>query len=222
MNNNLCVECYQKIGKFNENIKLVLCKDCLQLDNYKYITKTDVKNNYLLTDKEIEDLEKRSVKCSVGYAILFRKIQVIRRACDKYHCTIDCLDTILNSKKQEKQEKTNVRRAKIADTKLKKYNMNKNKLVNELNKYGLELREDSKLCQLFIEGKETDLDFVVKRMCQMKYLYEYCHMDECKAIAYQQRRLRYNDESIHDIAERIALKKYSNGIYPTVYPWLEN
>jgi len=219
MDNSICVECFQKKGKLNENFELVLCLDCLKLDKYKYITKTDVKNNYLLTDKEIEDLEQSTVKCRVGYAILFRKLHVIRRACDKYRCT---LDSLLNSKKQEKQEKTNVRKAKIADTKRKKYDMNKNKLVSELNRFGLELREDSKLCELFIEGKETDLDYVVKRMCQMKYLYEYCHMNECKEIAYQQRRSKYGDESLHDIAERIALNKYSNGLYPTVYPWLQN
>ena len=58
----------------------------------------------------------------------------------------------------------------------------------------------------------------------MKYLFEYCHMDECKQIAYENQRdeLRagyFPDCSVFDDAEYIALNKYSNGKYPSVFPW---
>jgi hypothetical protein len=61
-------------------------------------------------------------------------------------------------------------------------------------------------------------------MCQMKYLFEYCHMDECKSEAYDDynEELRagyYPDCSVFDRAEDLALNRYSNGHYPVVYPW---
>ena len=62
-------------------------------------------------------------------------------------------------------------------------------------------------------------------MCEMKYLYEYCHMDECRQIAYEEYLAEkndgyYPDMSVSDRAEMIALDKYSNGKYPEIFPWL--
>jgi len=55
---------------------------------------------------------------------------------------------------------------------------------NALQEAGLELRSDSKLCQKYIDGESVNLADVVKRMCQMRYLYDYCNMNECRNIAY--------------------------------------
>lgn len=57
-------------------------------------------------------------------------------------------------------------------------------MVESLNKYKLQLREDSKLCQGYIDGtiKDWTIDQIVERMCQMRFLYEYCDMDD----AYQE------------------------------------
>ena len=102
----------------------------------------------------------------------------------------------------------------------------KNRLINELGKYKLDLRDDSVLCQNYIHGnKKYDLDEIVLRMCEMKYLYEYCHMDECRDIAYEQYKAEkdagyYPDMSVSEHAEMIALNKYSNGKYPDTFPWL--
>lgn len=90
---------------------------------------------------------------------------------------------------------------------------------------GLELRSDSNLCKKYIDGDVKDLQGVVKRMCQMKYLYDYCHMDECHEIAYEQQCDELNagyfpDCSVSDQAELIALRKYSNGKYPDNWPWM--
>ena len=46
-------------------------------------------------------------------------------------------------------------------------------------------------------------------MCEMKYLYEYCNMDECRQI-----------ESEEYLAEMLALNMYSNGKYPATFPKL--
>ena len=58
----------------------------------------------------------------------------------------------------------------------------------------------------------------------MKYLFDYCHMNECQNLAYDEfnEELRagyYPDRSVFEIAEDMALSKYSNGHYPCVFPW---
>ena len=108
---------------------------------------------------------------------------------------------------------------------------------NALQEAGLELRSDSKLCQKYIDGEPVNLADVVKRMCQMRYLYDYCNMNECRNIAYNKYKKsqyneynRYDDDgnndyderpqyTVSDMAEKIALQKYSNGKYPDKFPW---
>lgn len=63
-------------------------------------------------------------------------------------------------------------------------------------------------------------------MCEMKYLFEYCHMDDCKQEAYEEYIEELNagyflDCSVFERAEEIALNKYSNGYYPAIFPWQE-
>lgn len=98
------------------------------------------------------------------------------------------------------------------------------KLKSKLKKRGLELRKDSALCSLYINGKnDYDINWIVQRMCQMKYLYEYCDMKNIKSQVYNDyvtNGFNKNYEgtiSIH--AEKIALEKHSDGIYPKVFPW---
>ena len=89
-----------------------------------------------------------------------------------------------------------------------------------------ELRNDSELCREFIDGKISNISEVVERMCEMKYLYDYCYMEECKDEAYEE----YIEEKkykgycwfrVSERAEEIALNKYSGGKYPDVFPWLK-
>ncbi len=64
--------------------------------------------------------------------------------------------------------------------------------------------------------KKMKIQDIVERMCQMKYLFEYCHMDECKEKALEEQRETLEagyipDCSVFDEAEIMALDKYSNG-----------
>jgi hypothetical protein len=100
----------------------------------------------------------------------------------------------------------------------------KTELELKLNERGVEFRSDSVLCAQYINGtSDLSLDCVVQRMCEMKYLYEYCDM---KSIRIQ----TYNDfvangyvknfkGTISNQAEKIALETHSNGIYPDIFPW---
>lgn len=100
-------------------------------------------------------------------------------------------------------------------------------LTKALTKAGLELREDSELCKKYISGEiKENKKNIVERMCQMKYLFEYCHMNECKEKAYNNQIETFNagyfpDCSVFEDAEMIALEKYSNGKYPKIFPWMK-
>lgn len=106
----------------------------------------------------------------------------------------------------------------------KAYDKRKEKLIKALSKYGLKLRNDSRLCTNYMNGELTNwtLDEVVERMCQMKYLFDYCDIEDYIEKA----RSEYYDEindgyfpdcSIIDKAEMYAMK---NKKYPDKWPWL--
>ncbi len=89
-------------------------------------------------------------------------------------------------------------------------------LKETLGKYKLKLREDSKLCENYIEDGEGDINEIVQRMCEMKYLFEYCNMRKrIKDIKLQ------NKDSIFtpfQEAEYNILKE--KGGYPKEWPWM--
>jgi len=98
-------------------------------------------------------------------------------------------------------------------------------LVNALGEYKLQLRSDSKLCASYIAGFCTfTVDQVVERMCQMKYLYDYCNMTKYLRRAENEFRAELNtgyipDVPVFDSAEYLALNARSSG-YPLVWPWM--
>lgn len=107
----------------------------------------------------------------------------------------------------------------------------KMELIRELAKFRLTLRNDSTLCQEYISGDpefllEWPLPNIVRRMCEMKYLYDYCNMQQCREQVYQRyRRNReyYDGAIISEEAEELALRKYTkNGKYPDVFPWMRD
>lgn len=98
--------------------------------------------------------------------------------------------------------------------------LRKKELENKLKSRGLEIRTDSALCTKYIEGTtDLNVDFIVERMCQMKYLFEYCNMKEIKANIYKQylteiTRGIKSESNVTSRAEKVALDTYSNGVYP--------
>ena len=220
----LCVECNEK-GKLNSKLNKIICNECRNLDKYTLITKTFSKKEYLLKDDELAELNSIEANSSYGPATYYIKSDIINKACEKHNTDYNELNNTITKILEEKTKLKEIN--KIKKNKIKKIKQTKKKeeLIVALNNAGLVLRNDSVLCEKYIENDtEYTLDEVVERMCQMKYLYEYCHMDECKNIAYknQKEELRqgyYPDCTVAEQAEYIALKKYSNGKYPNVYPW---
>jgi hypothetical protein len=78
------------------------------------------------------------------------------------------------------------------------------------------------LCAAYVAGDNTrSIDAVVKRMCQMKYLYDYCDMvrylDRARASYVHDWDEQYC--SVHDLAEDLALNAKGNR-YPKAWPWM--
>lgn len=96
-------------------------------------------------------------------------------------------------------------------------NKRTNILKEILLKRGLELRNDSILCNNYINGDNTySLDYIATKMCEMKYLYEYCNYGELQKES--KKKGLFDREKLKEQ----SLKKYSNGIYPSIYPWEKN
>ena len=97
-------------------------------------------------------------------------------------------------------------------------------LVQALREYHLELRSDSKLCTNCIDGdlEGWTLPQIVRKMCKMKYLYEYCNFEEYLSQAHddQQDELDagyYPDMTAFEQAEDNAWRHHP---CPTVFPWM--
>lgn len=223
----LCEECNNYLGKKQTIINKFLCNTCKELNKYIVITKTNAKKNYLFKDDDLIDLTSYEGKSSYGPATYYTIEDLDVKACNKYNIHKDNIKEFLSKLHHEKAIKSKERKEKMLITKENKIKKRREKLISELAKVKLQLRSDSVLCKKYIDGtSEYDLEYIIERMCQMKYLFEYCHMDECKQIAYEQQLEEFNagyfpDCSVFDEAEYIALKKYSNGKYPVVFPWLE-
>ncbi len=101
------------------------------------------------------------------------------------------------------------------------------KLKLNLKKRGLELRKDSALCSSYINGKtDLDINYIVQRIGEMKYLYEYCDMENIKNQVYNDyvfnEYVKNYEGTISTQAEKIALEKHSHGVYPKIFPWEKN
>lgn len=98
-------------------------------------------------------------------------------------------------------------------------------LIKALDNNGLKLRSDSELCNNYIysDDESEDLDYIVERMSQMKFLFEYCKMRKCINKVknnYEKTGDYYYYEEMFDESERLALNTYSNGDYPDKWPWI--
>jgi hypothetical protein len=210
-----------------------LCSVCKESIEYKLICKSHIKNEYFITEKEMEGCE---------FFIIERgrfpdmTLYALKDVIDRFALNYDIDSKNMNAINRKKDELQNIKTQKQIERKKKSEQKKKlitehrkKELVKALDEYGLKLRNDSKLCNGYIDGsiKDWSIDGIVERMCQMKYLYDYCNMDECYDEAYEEQQEEYEagyypDCSVFEQAEMIALEKYGNkGKYPEEWPWLE-
>lgn len=226
-----CVECGDKKAKKDKAIQIYLCGTCSESDKYKLICKSDIKNIYCIDEDNLSDYQNYPIdRGSYPTMTLYYFHDVIDIFCSQYK--IDKTDKMqinnkINELEEEKEKLKEQRRNKLKEKKLKQQTTRKAKLIKELGNYGLKLRNDSKLCNGYIDGTISDWNVkeIATRMCHMKYLYDYCHMDDCYNEAYESQQEELNagyfpDCTVFEQAELIALDKYSNGKYPIQCPWI--
>ena len=98
-------------------------------------------------------------------------------------------------------------------------------LKKKLKEYDLVLRSDSRLCQKYIENDyiNMNIDEVVQRMCQMRFLFDYCNMRKVLEKVGQEQYEELDAGYIPDVpvfewAEYLILEEINS--YPTEWPWI--
>ena len=202
----------------SETESIFTCNECK-----KIITREDIKfqcydcEEYFCDNcqDEIEEMNTCSINncyyCSRGRCFNNR---VLHRYC------IDCvpqevLDDIEERENEEKEAFENYK--KIEFEMPTRYN----NLKNALELAGLELRQDSKLCEKYINNGDGEIEFIVQRMCQMKFLFEYCDMrNVLKKVEQEHVEILeegyFPDCSVFVEAEDRVLETNN---YPDIFPW---
>lgn len=219
---NLCEDCNTMEAKKYKLEGKYLCSECLKKEEYKYITKSTITKEYFLNEKDIENLNYNVIKnphYSSRSMYLYKLLDVKQKFVEKYG-----QDVSIENIQQRLGVKRDLRRSKMRASKINSAEQRENLLKEKMAEKKMKIRGDSKLCKGFIDGTiKEDVDDVVKRMCQVKYLFDYCNLQHYFDIAKQERREEleagyFPDEPLFDHAERLALKDH--GGFPDVYPWM--
>jgi len=227
-NKYLCEICGEPDSRINQAHKIRLCDECVNTDEYRLICKSKAKEKYFLTEKDLADIDSLSApnpNSRRNDYVLFNRREIIEIFCKKYDVN-PYDDDEIKAKRIEMMDHREQQREKRAQNSKNRQVKRKQELKAVLEAMGLELRADSKLCQGYIDGtiKDKCIGEIVERMCEMKYLYDYCDMDNCFKKTKRERaeELEYeyhSDMSLFDEAELIALRKYGHkGSYPKKWP----
>jgi hypothetical protein len=182
----------------------------------KLLTKTEVKNKYFLTDTELDTIqciEKNNPYRKSLSMYLYDNNDILNFLKEKFSIFDEDIlnnriDEMRRAKEYKKRNRVNKREIQMETR--------KKELKEILDKHGLTIRSDSKLCNGYIDGtiKDKSLEWIAHRMCQMKYLFEYCNFNQ----AYQEALDNGYHHDLFDEAEQIAISKV--GGYPFIFPWL--
>ena len=217
-----CEVCNRKTKCINYFYNNRICRSCEKdNDKYKTITKTTAKKEYFLNDDDLEKIDCLEVNnphysCASSMK-LYCVNQVIKLADEKYKSSFDQV-------KREKEEKRKIRQ-RNKKIKLKEKENNENKRRQELQqalfKYDLKIREDSRLCQGYIDGSiNWELTNVVKMCCEMHWLYNYTDYRSQidKEIKENKNIFEYfNFEEIESDVRSDVINKLG---YPDTWPWM--
>ena len=203
------------------------CRDC-QKANIDVVTKTGAKSTYLLKDGDLEGLTVHYVTNLHGgrHPInLFLESDIKDMAIERYG-SLEKL-AIAHEERGVRLERNRERRRLRAiererlEKKLRDARIDQ--LVDAMEAVGLEIRDDSKLCDGYIEGTlGWTLQDVVDMCCEMHWLYNYTNyptqLDKRLQKA-RENRYYFDYEEVEYYVRRRVFKKH--GGIPTVYPWLK-
>jgi hypothetical protein len=211
--------------------ELPICQKCQKSPDsnniFACITKTRAKKEYLLTDDDLstfDHIEARNPYYRNSPAMmLFLKSDVEQYADEKHQ-----------GKLEELQAKRTKKSQTIKDNKVARQNIRTEELKTALEKVGLELRSDSRLCQGYIENKldqEWTLDEIVSMCAEMRWLYQYTDykkkldqavQDEAEAIAEWEGWHGAHRKAYDEVEPEVRHKVLKSHPKPSIWPWQQN
>jgi hypothetical protein len=217
----LCGLCYLERGHYSNFYKFKICPTCRVLPEYKTLEINDIRDYYLLKDKELYALNQiynydsnykpRPANDAMGGGLLFLEKDILQICYKKY-----------NTDKENLQKELERLRSLKIEASLKKTAERENKKKATAIKYNEDLRlalikykitaQDEEQYSVYNYGYHYYIpEGYVIRICQIKYLFEYCDI---------KRKLDINhDEETFEMAENYVLSKIGNK-YPSIFPWL--
>jgi hypothetical protein len=247
------MECLQKKKtKVISRLDVRLCVDCTKLNKYILIAETKAIKEYYLEKDALDNFPYFTKHVYRNLCYLYRLSDVMTAFCTRYQldpnnnlaiqAKLDELRAPELLKQQAKRQAEEAARQQAEEYRRaiderrrqeeQEREPRKIELVAALEKNGLVLRYDSKLCLGYINGtigNEWTIPKIVQRMCQVKYLFDYCNMKRYLDREHANRRYReYSDsdddyyrQSPFEVAEGRALaSRY--GKFPDQWPWLKD
>lgn len=150
----------------DEDFAMYLCKECKKKKSLT-IARTYAKKEYSLTDSDLENLPYLECR-NPHYRFDAPMILYLHRMLHEYSLKKRGSQTSLVNKKCKREEISEKRKQTIEW----KMQALRTQLIGALNKRGLELREDSRLCDQFIEKGSPNVNEVVRIMEEMKFYHE--------------------------------------------------
>jgi hypothetical protein len=194
-----------------------LCQKCRQNN---YISKTETFKIYPDANQDIhKTLNRITIKTGYGNGMYFFRDDVWILLSTYQGFDMEAYQANENRKIQDKKRKKIELIEHIQQQDSLRQTRRK-ELKTALQNYGLKLRSDSRLCENYIYEGDHDIDDVVERMCQMKYLFEYCNI---RAKIKELKKKSYyipNNELFERAEEDILISQ--GGEYPEQWPWLLN
>jgi hypothetical protein len=203
-----CISCKKKYcdycKEYQEKDYSKYCEDCMDVCENCDVRRC-INNMCDISECKHLSCEYCVEKCNSCRNMMCNYCMIICDVCsEKYcNCSNECTNCIENNLILTRNER-------------------KYELIMALRCKGLLLRSDSKYCRLYIDHNEGDIDDIVQRMCEMKFLYDYCNFKNELKIAKQEQIDELNsgyfpDCPVFDQAEMNVLIKI--GKYPKVFPW---
>lgn len=214
-----CTSCLKDTVNQHLILDIPVCMDCCKNnENFQVISKSTAKNEYLLKDKDLKDLQsgtcRNPVYRSAAPMIMYLKSEVASKCKNLYP------EPELERERRKKKSDSTKRKREIN----KKEKMDRNRKVLEklFNQNGLQVRDDSFLCSNYIDGtlKDWTAKQVLDRMALMHFLHNYTNYKEVHQQVYNEYRnngnIFYKGE-IEDVAIDRVMKNHKNMDH---YPWL--
>lgn len=181
---NKCFDCMKNNKEMLDDFKPYICADCdvdLDYENESTDTCERCKKVFcVLCYQKNSNIHKECRVNGEAYIKRWNDIQVEKfdsnnhryhrynyiQVCDE---CITCEEVDDYIEEEEETEELCQEQKELEETEPER----RKELINALKNAGLELRKDSKYCQKYIEQDEGEIEEIVRRMAEMKYLYEF-------------------------------------------------